>query len=447
MKLLHSNLDRRKFLWMSAFALASPTLINFRGVTRAMGRTQEITSKPIIRGVYTEAEKKLLADTNKWIQENKKTGWITSVNNVVTAEAVKNRGLSRDPWNPLWSNDAYAAKTRWGGIVPFPCFEQIFGSPAVTWIVNLECGHGSYTKYGEEFEWFKPIRVGDKIRTWAKGDNIKIKDTTPLDGNGPRKFEHLSSDVERINQNDELVATEKKWNGREFYPEPPNPPYIPDYGYTEEELKYLYDTLRQEEIRGARIRYWEDVNIGDELNPTVYGPTSILDVFSSGGDMGAGTSSGPRVPPGPVEERTRPIVGSMGYHSHVIGPWEFVADAETGLLYTAGFTHYDDHTARASGSSRPFLFGVQGRDELVRLITNWMGDDGFIRRFKWMHVARTIIGDAWIGHGKVVDKRVDNGEYLVDLKVWLEDIRGFTPEVAVATVRLVSSKESYFTWK
>jgi hypothetical protein len=46
-----------------------------------------------------------------------------------------------------------------------------------------------------------------------------------------------------------------------------------------------------------------------------------------------------------------------------------------------------------------------------------MGDDGFIREFRWRNMAQNPVGDARIAWGRVTNKRVVNGEYLVDLEV------------------------------
>ena len=56
------------------------------------------------------------------------------------------------------------------------------------------------------------------------------------------------------------------------------------------------------------------------------------------------------------------------------------------------------------------------------------------------------LGDAIIGRGKVTNKRVENGEHLVDLDVWLRNMRGNTTEAASATVSLFSKKVPY-KWK
>jgi hypothetical protein len=77
-----------------------------------------------------------------------------------------------------------------------------------------------------------------------------------------------------------------------------------------------------------------------------------------------------------------------------------------------------------------------------------MGDDGLMRRFKFRHMNRTHIGDTVIGRGKVINKRVEDGEYLVDLALWLENIRGYVTEPGVATVSLYSKETAHpYKWK
>jgi hypothetical protein len=46
----------------------------------------------------------------------------------------------------------------------------------------------------------------------------------------------------------------------------------------------------------------------------------------------------------------------------------------------------------------------------------------------------------------VTNKRVENGEHLVDLEVWLENMRGNITEAAAATVSLCP-KEAPYKWK
>ena len=122
-------------------------------------------------------------------------------------------------------------------------------------------------------------------------------------------------------------------------------------------------------------------------------------------------------------------------------------DPETGFYAFGGLErHFLDSAALLEGKPRGFLFAVMSRGVLARLITSWMGDDAFMKKFHWRHIALTPIGDALIAKGKAVNKRVENGEYLVDLEVWLDNMRGNIPEVAVATVSLLS-KDHPYVWK
>jgi acyl dehydratase len=93
-----------------------------------------------------------------------------------------------------------------------------------------------------------------------------------------------------------------------------------------------------------------------------------------------------------------------------------------------------------NGEPHAFHFGAFARQVMVRLATNWMGDDGFLREYKWRHLKRTAIGDTLIGKGKVINKYIKNGEHLVDLEIYLENLRGNITEAALATISLFSKE-------
>jgi len=80
---------------------------------------------------------------------------------------------------------------------------------------------------------------------------------------------------------------------------------------------------------------------------------------------------------------------------------------------------------------------------MCRLITNWIGDDGFVCKFGWRHIWRTPVGDALLINGKVTTKYVDNGEHLFDLSVWCLNLRGTITDMARATVKLLSKEDRY----
>jgi hypothetical protein len=88
-------------------------------------------------------------------------------------------------------------------------------------------------------------------------------------------------------------------------------------------------------------------------------------------------------------------------------------------------------------------YGYHGQSEALmqKAIQNWMGDDGFLkvqscqtRRPNW-HADTT-----WV-KGKVVGKRNENGEFLVDLDLHCENQSGQIHQTSKATVRLPSRSE------
>jgi acyl dehydratase len=381
-----------------------------------------------VRGVYTEAEEKMLTETNKKIDPM--VGWAqTPTRMVATEESMQNMAFAVDRWNPLWRDDNYGASTRWGSMIAFPMYEERFGVRGIERMeATPECGFQSMIYMGDDWEIFKPVRPGDSIRLWYR--RPQIIDMTPADGKGPRTFGLIESDRDYINQKDEIVSTSKLYVQRSFLPGPPEPYVMPEYGYTKEELIFIDRMVGEEEIRNAHIRYWEDVNAGEETKPVVMGPTSMAD--------------------NAIINAVAPSVGSAVHAREAfitgIGDElgdEFIRDKETGLYYISGGPagrHWSDRAAQAEGEPCAFLFAVQSRFAMARVVTNWMGDDGFIRKFNWRHVARPRIGDCSIGHGEVVNKRAENGEHLVDLIVWLENMRGNITEIASVTVNLLSKK-------
>ena len=136
----------------------------------------------------------------------------------------------------------------------------------------------------------------------------------------------------------------------------------------------------------------------------------------------------------------------MRYEEPLGGPvmFGYVPDRDTGLLYPVhGGRHGNDRAARFEGGPHAWIFNVQSRFPMCRLITNWMGDDGFVCKFGWRHIWRTPVGDAFLVNGKVLRKYVDNGEHLVDVHVWCLNLRGTVTDMALSTVKLLSKKDRY----
>ncbi|OGO20373.1 MAG: hypothetical protein A2144_11275 [Chloroflexi bacterium RBG_16_50_9] len=64
------------------------------------------------------------------------SGWVKVLpKQVASEESIKNMVMAADCWNPLWQDDNYALKTRWGGIIAPPmyqdCIKPVPALPAV----------------------------------------------------------------------------------------------------------------------------------------------------------------------------------------------------------------------------------------------------------------------------------------------------------------------------
>jgi hypothetical protein len=198
--------------------------------------------------------------------------------------------------------------------------------------------------------------------------------------------------------------------------------------YTQEELDLIHrfydDELEGKNRRGSEVRYWEDVQEGEELIPLIKGPLDISDIVS--------------------------YIGVGGYSMAFALKWKMLKqnlgrahiDPETGEHHLAIDWHYLDTMARVMGLPYAHSTGRQNEGIIGHLISNWMGDDGFVTRLKCEHRGIWFQGETIWLKGKVVRKYVDNGMHLVDLDAWSENMfSGLKCTIAKATVRLMSKTD------
>jgi hypothetical protein len=88
------------------------------------------------------------------------------------------------------------------------------------------------------------------------------------------------------------------------------------------------------------------------------------------------------------------------------------------------------------GSAVSFYFQIEGL--LSRMLCNWMGDDGFLRKLDDRVPILPIVGDVLCNKGKVTRKYVEGDEHLIDLEVRCENLDGEILMPGNATVRLAS---------
>ncbi len=111
--------------------------------------------------------------------------------------------------------------------------------------------------------------------------------------------------------------------------------------------------------------------------------------------------------------------------------------------------HYDDSFAAAQGIGKPIVHGALKRQWLVQLMTDWIGEQGTLKKFSCQYramdyprlmetMAEPEEGETWWCKGRVVNKYAEDGEHYVDCDIWTENGKGEKTTTGKATVVLPS---------
>ena len=98
--------------------------------------------------------------------------------------------------------------------------------------------------------------------------------------------------------------------------------------------------------------------------------------------------------------------------------------------------HFDQGFARKAGHADVFMNTGFLQAALVRVITDWMGDEGFLKRLRFEMRRQQRPGDTMVCRGRVTGKYEEGGTGCVDLEVWLENEREGVTTPGAATVML-----------
>jgi hypothetical protein len=111
--------------------------------------------------------------------------------------------------------------------------------------------------------------------------------------------------------------------------------------------------------------------------------------------------------------------------------------------------HYDEPFAAASGTGKPVVHGALKRQWLVQLMTDWIGEQGTLKKFSCQYrgfdyprlmktMAEPQEGDTWWCKGKVTKKYVEGDDHFVDCDIRIENGKGEVTTPGKATVVLPS---------
>ena len=332
--------------------------------------------------------------------------------------------------NPLWRSEDYAKNTIWGGTIAPPMFLDAIAPTFVDPYADLMSPDYTHPRppglgalpAGSRIKFFHVIHPGDRIRVTDTLMGVEEKNPARAKEKGYRLFLEVTKRT-YTNQRDEIVAVADspiirpalrpggQTSRKDTFPERER------FKYTQEYLDTIYRAYDEEKPRGAETLFWEDIADGEELPTIVAGP---LDANDCAVYMGAVGFNGTfaykyfwnKVQPGLNHYPKDPITGD----------------------YTGGArSHMDNEKLRGE---RPYGWGGQAWGMLCRLITNWMGDDGFLKYYDTRMSRMWYFEDTSWMKGKVAKKYVEGDEHLVDLELRIETESGFVYPTGNATVRL-----------
>ncbi len=373
----------------------------------------------------------------EWILPTQ-TKWFGVKNRTITADLIKFYCDCVGDLNPLFLSEDYASNTRWGGIIAPPMIihyvAMVSGGIAIEPPDVTERGfrpriHGvNGLNMGGLVKFYEPICPGDKfvcIDKLVSVDEVTKKENPNarrLRMIGQRKFINQHGKVAVAASGVELLLFpekspkkgEKQFAMGVKYPDPW------DHYYTDEEIALIDKAMYAEEIRGAKIRYWEDVKKGDELVPLVKGPLTVTDIAA--GQTMRGTM--------PCMEVRRMVDKSDDHYGNI--------DPRTGDMFGEYRSHHDDTLAQMYGQPSAFATGTQFLEWVCHITTNWMGDDGFMTALSCRSRRVMPIGDTCWVKGRVARKYIEGDEHLVDIAIEGTSWFGHTILTGSTTVRLIS---------
>ncbi len=352
------------------------------------------------------------------------TEFLGRTNEVATKDAIRHFCNSIGDINPLYREPSYATNTKFGEIIAPPFFLNSIYPAQGQYEAHLRSKKEPPLPFfmpvtGHSWQWFQSIRLNDKIAV-SLVSPLELNDLS--EGQKTRYVQQVDR-ITYSNKDGVVAICDVEAMYTEDLGSAKNQP--PNYSYTDKEIEEIRRAYKAEKVRGAMPRYWEDVNEGDELEPMVKGPLTYTDMIAfyvgvGWNDQGFG-----------CKEALLESLPEAGY-------W-----TDNGSGERICTIHVINEAAQTMiGLPKAFDFGLQRGCWIGHFLSNWMGDDGFLKKFNVKWIGFNFIGDTlWI-KGKVTKKYIENNENLVDLEIRTENQRGaFLSNKATATIVLPTKPE------
>jgi acyl dehydratase len=336
--------------------------------------------------------------------------------------------------NPLWGDRTYAASTRWqepiappamvGGDTLIGFDDRVEVSEEQKALLKGDPLRGVHAFYsGSSREWWAPLTAGQtglRRRDALVGVHDK---SSEFAGRAVHEwtgqlFATRSGDV--LSAQYKLMIRTERTKARDRGKYKAIEPYV----YTDDEISAIEQAVLAEKPRGATPRYWEDVSVGDAIDPLAKGPLTVTDIVCWHVGVGMGLYN------------VRPLGLGVRNRQRVKG---FYHRDERNVPDVMQAVHWDPEFARRSGNPTTFDYGRMREFWLIHACTNWMGDDAWLWKLSCQFRAFNYVGDTqWIT-GEVTAKYLaEGGRPAVDIALKATNQRGKETTPGTATILLPS---------
>ena len=339
-------------------------------------------------------------------------------NHEATRDGIRHyaHGIGDD--NPLWTDPAYAEKTKFGTIVALPSFLFSTSRIASGYCGGLAGVHAMWA--GADWTWHGTVLRGDVISTQAYLKDL-VEHQTRFAGRAFQQIYH----TDFFNQHGDKVAECDSWVFRTDRDEARErgTKYTDVRGRVEpfapEQLAEFYKLYETEKIRGATPRYWEDVQEGETIPRMMKGPMTVTGFIAYAQGWGG------------LYIRANKLAWQLQSQHPGLG-----IKNRFNVPDCPERVHWDEAFALEVGAPGAYDYGPERCSWLTHHITNWMGDNGFLQKSQCQIRRHNPDGDVLFIDGIVRRKFVENGKHLVEIGQTAKTHRGELSASGVAVVEL-----------
>ena len=324
-----------------------------------------------------------------------------------TRDAIRHFAWGIGDNNPLWLDTQYAAQSPYGGIVAPPCILYALDGT----VVAPKLAGVQWLYAGTTFTWLEPIHLDDTFKVEARLKKQELKS-----GRRFPKWVLQTGEIKYINQHQRVAgiaigrcartprgdALTKEKNNKALKD-------VESYNYTAEEILDIDRQVLAERRQGSEPLYYEDIKVTDKVQPVVRGPLGVIDIMAwYSGQQGATHYGG--VHGDAIRYRSR----HADYH----------LNKKTGAKESAGRGHLETSTGKDVGMGGAYDVGPQRIAWCQHMLTNWIGDHGFLHTLDISVRKPNLVGDTLWWSGEVLSKNIREGYGVIEFSVRAVNQRG-----------------------